>query len=155
MFNRSLHKDPEAVSFQNQNKLLVEWNRKKVKKNGWFWETRWQTVREQQKSALLYMQKRGIFDSLCVLTGKCSWNISRLYISKWGLCQNDTFCQHFCESYSLLEEETKEGQQYVVVRLPSQMGSILTNNIVMGECHCILIDPDGFIGILYLARQFL
>ena len=32
MFNRSLHKDPEAVSFQNQNKLLVEWNRKKWKK---------------------------------------------------------------------------------------------------------------------------
>ena len=104
---------------------------------------------------LLYMQERGIFDSLCVLTGKCSWNISRLYISKWGLCQNDTFCQHFCESYSLLEEETKEGQQYVVVRLPCQMGTILTNNIAMEECHCILIDPDGFIRILYLARQFL
>ena len=105
---------------------------------------------------LIYMQeKRGIFDSLCVLTGKCSWNISRLYISKWGLCQNDTFCQHFCESYSLLEEETKEGQQYVVVRLPCQMGTILTNNIAMEECHCILIDPDGFIIILYLARQFL
>ena len=104
---------------------------------------------------LLYMQERGIFDSLCVLTGKCSWNISRLYISKWGLCQNDTFCQHFCESYSLLEEETKEGQQYVVVRLQCQMGSILTNNIAMEECHCILIDPDGFIRILYLARQFL
>ena len=32
MFNRSLHKAPEAVSFQNQNKLLVEWNRKKWKK---------------------------------------------------------------------------------------------------------------------------
>ena len=32
LFNRSLHKAPEAVSFQNQNKLLVEWNRKKWKK---------------------------------------------------------------------------------------------------------------------------
>ena len=32
-------------------KQTFSWmKQKKVKKNGWFWETRWQTVREQQKS---------------------------------------------------------------------------------------------------------
>ena len=51
------------------------------------------------------------------------------FVSKWHLLSA------FLWVLFTLRKETKEGQQYVVVRLPCQMGSILTNKIVMEECH--------------------
>ena len=68
-----LHKDPEAVSFQNQNKLSDKWKQKKVKKTDWFWETRWQTVREQQKSGILS----------CYLTQSLGWiTLKKVYFKR-------------------------------------------------------------------------